>query len=232
MSEEKILREDVAFLIPAYNEGSAIRKTIDGIPKRFPKIIVVDDGSRDNTKDQVSSTRAQLVSHTVNLGQGAALQTAIEYALLDPSIKYFVTYDADGQHRVEDVDTMLNYLQNNPVDIVLGSRFLGKVINMPMAKLVALKAAIQFSNITSGVRLTDTHNGLRVLNRKAAENMNIQMPDFSHASEVIERIHEKKLRYAEVPVTIEYTNYSRSKGQSILNAINISFDVIMNKVIR
>ena len=94
-------KKAVLIIIPAYNEGSAIRKTIDGIPKRFPKIIVVDDGSRDNTKDQVSSTRAQLVSHTVNLGQGAALQTAIEYALLDPSIKYFVTYDADGQHRVE-----------------------------------------------------------------------------------------------------------------------------------
>lgn len=223
---------DVAFIIPAYNEGAAVRHTIASIPDDFSYIVAVNDGSRDDTLSQIKKTRARVVSHPVNLGQGAALQTGLDFALLNPNIKYFVTYDADGQHRIEDVRKMLNYIKEHNVDVVLGSRFLGEAKNMPKLKGLILKLAVWFSNTTSGVRLTDTHNGLRVLNRNAAEQMKLEMPDFSHASEIIERISQKELSYAEVPVTIIYTDYSRAKGQSMINAINISFDILLNRLMK
>lgn len=224
--------DNVALIIPAYNEGAAIAGTIEGIPIDFRNIIIIDDGSRDDTRERVAATRATLVKHPINLGQGAALQTGIDYALLDPGIEYFVTYDADGQHRIEDVRSMLEHIKQTGVDIVLGSRFLGEAINMPTMKRIVLKAAVWFSNITSGVKLTDTHNGLRVFNRATAQALKLELPDFSHASEIIERIGEKGMRYAEVPVTIIYTDYSRSKGQSMINAVNIGFDALLRKVIK
>lgn len=223
---------NVAIVIPAFNEGSAILATIQGIPDDFPHVIVVDDGSRDDTREQVEATRAMLVKHPINLGQGAALQTGIDMALLDPGIDYVVTFDADGQHRIEDVRSMIDYADQHRVQIVLGSRFLGKAINMPSMKRIILKAAVWFSNITSGVRLTDTHNGLRVIHRSAAAKMKLELPDFSHASEIVERIGQQAFSYAEVPVTIIYSEYSRSKGQSMINAVNIAFDALLRKVIK
>ncbi|MDT3486001.1 glycosyltransferase family 2 protein [Stenotrophomonas maltophilia] len=223
---------NVAVVIPAYNEGSAIKDTIHAIPSNFPKIIVIDDGSRDDTRERVLETRATLIRHPINLGQGAGLQTGIDAALLDPAIEYIVTFDADGQHRIEDVESMLAYAVQHKVQIVMGSRFLGKAINMPRMKRIILKAAVWFSNITSGVHLTDTHNGLRVIHRSAAERLKLELPDFSHASEIVERIGQQHFSYAEVPVTIIYSEYSRSKGQSMINAINIAFDAILRKVIK
>lgn len=223
---------NVAIVIPAFNEGSAILGTINGIPEDFPHIIVVDDGSRDDTREQVAATRAALVKHPINLGQGAALQTGIDMALLDPGVDYVVTFDADGQHRIEDVRAMIDHAERHSVQVVLGSRFLGEAINMPGMKRVILKAAVWFSNITSGVRLTDTHNGLRVIHRSAAERMKLELPDFSHASEIVERIGQERLTYAEVPVTIIYSEYSRSKGQSMINAVNIAFDALLRKMIK
>lgn len=223
--------EDVAIIIPAYNEGTAIAETINSIPKKFKHIICIDDGSKDDTAAQIQSTRAQLVRHPINMGQGAALQTGIDFALLSSEIKYFVTYDADGQHRIEDVETMLAYIRKHPVDIVLGSRFLGKAENISLVKKLILKLAIKFSNVSSGVKLTDTHNGLRVFNRTVAEGLKLQMADFAHASEIIDRIAEKQYSYKEVPVTIIYTDYSRSKGQSIINAVNIGFDVLIGRLV-
>lgn len=232
MNPNHFLHHNVAIVIPAFNEGKAIVDTIAGIPADFPHVIVVDDGSSDDTAASVSRTQARLVRHPINLGQGAALQTGIDYALLDPCIEYIVTYDADGQHRIEDVRSMLVHLQSNPVDIVLGSRFLGSAVNMPGMKRLILKLAVLFSNLTTGVKLTDTHNGLRIFNRTTADALQLQQPDFSHASEIIERIGELGLRYAEVPVTIIYTDYSRSKGQSMINAINIAFDALLRKVVK
>ncbi|MBK8869150.1 MAG: glycosyltransferase family 2 protein [Dermatophilaceae bacterium] len=221
---------DTVFLIPAYNESSAIVEVIHNIPEEFD-VVCVDDGSKDDTAAVINGTRAQLVRHCINLGQGAALQTAIDYALQDEDYDYFVTFDADGQHRIEDVRSMIDVMKSRDVDIVLGSRFLDDTSNVPALKRAILKLAVRFSNTTSGLHLTDTHNGLRVMNRHAAESMKLRMPDFSHASEIVTRIQELNLKYEEIPVTIIYSDYSRSKGQSVLNAINIAFDVIFNKVV-
>lgn len=222
---------EVAIIIPAYNEGKSIKEVIDGIPHKYQNIVVVDDGSADDTSAQVEKTRAKLVTHTLNLGQGASLQTGIEYALFNEKIKYFVTYDADGQHQIQDVDALLEHLVEYDVDIVMGSRFMGIADNITLMKKIVLRAAVKFSNISTGLKLTDTHNGLRVFNRKVAQGMQLTMADFAHASEILERISERGYKYAELPVRIIYTDYSRGKGQSMINAVNIAFDLMLKKVL-
>lgn len=223
---------EVTIIVPVYNEARVIKENIEHILGKFPRVICVNDGSTDGTVFEIAKTGAIIINHPINLGQGAALQTGIEYALKDPDVKYFVTFDADGQHRLEDVETMVNYIRTHEVDIVLGSRFLGRTENMTWVKKITLKLAVKFSNTTTGLRLTDAHNGLRVFNRRFADNLEITMPDMAHASEIIHRIADNKFKYAELPVTIAYTDYSRAKGQSIMNAINISFDLLLQKVIK
>lgn len=222
--------EDVYVIIPVYNEAEVVGRVVAEALKQFPNVICVDDGSNDNSVSEIEKTDAKLVKHPINLGQGATLQTGIEYALQHKDAKYFVTFDADGQHRLEDVKKMLEYIQTHNVDVVLGSRFLGKTENISLLKKVVLKAAVKFSNLTTGVYLTDAHNGLRVFNRHFAENVNITLPDMAHASEIIHEIKEKEFKYKELPVTIRYTDYTKSKGQSIMNAINITFDLLVRRI--
>lgn len=217
-------------IMPVYNEAKVVADTIKRVREQYEHVICVDDGSSDASWEQIIAAGGTLVRHPINLGQGAALQTGIDYALLDPKAKYFVTYDADGQHRLEDVAIMLKELHAGDVDIVLGSRFLGNAENINGVKRVVLKAAIVYSNYTSGLRLTDAHNGLRVFKRNVAESLNITMPDMAHASEIVHRIADCKFKYKEVPVTIKYTDYSMSKGQSVMNAINISFDLWLRRM--
>jgi glycosyltransferase involved in cell wall biosynthesis len=219
-----------AIIVPVYNEETVIRGVVESCLKLFSTVVCVNDGSRDTSSAQIQQTEAYLVEHPINMGQGAALQTGIEFARQLPAIKYFVTFDADGQHRLEDVKHMLTDIRTGDYDIILGSRFLGETIGINRSKLIILKLAISFSNLTSGLKLTDTHNGLRVFNRRIAEEMQITMPDMTHASEILEIIALKKYRYKEVPVTIEYTEYSRSKGQSLINAVNIGFDMLLRKI--
>lgn len=222
----------VYVIIPVYNEGKVIRGVVEDVIKIFPNVVCIDDGSTDSSSREISNTKAQIVKHPMNLGQGGALQTGLEYALLDPKAKYFVTFDADGQHMVNDVEKMLTVLRKEDLDIILGSRFMGTVENIPKLKKAMLKLAVKFTNKTSGLKLTDAHNGLRVFNRKVAEGLNIKNPDFSHASEIIETISDKKFKYKEVPVTILYTKYSKTKGQSIFNAVNMGLDILFDRLIK
>lgn len=221
---------NTCLIIPVYNEGAVIRGVIENIKDPSYRVVCVNDGSRDNSREEILKTSAYYVEHPINMGQGAALQTGIEFAKGLPGVEYFVTYDADGQHRLEDVKKMLGTIKKQKVDIVLGSRFLGETENMSRTKGFILKSAIQFSNFTSGIKLTDTHNGLRVFNRRVAEKMQITMSDMAHASEILEIIRENNFSYTEIPVKIVYTDYSKAKGQSIFNAVNISFDVLLRRI--
>ncbi len=223
---------EVALIIPVYNEEKVIRDVIEIIKKEFKYIICIDDGSKDNSAKEIEKTGVFLVQHPINMGQGAAIQTGIEFARQIKKIKYFVTYDADGQHRLQDVKKMLKVINSDNYDIVLGSRFLGKADGISKSKYLILKLAIYFSNITSGIKLTDTHNGLRVFNRSFADSLQITLSDMSHASEIIEIIARGNYKYIEIPVVIEYTDYSRSKGQSVINAVNIGFDTLIRKITR
>lgn len=224
-------RSDTVFILPVYNEAEVVGGVVGSILKQYKYVVCVDDGSTDRSVQELLSTDAYLVQHPINMGQGAALQTGIDFAKQLP-VKYFVTFDADGQHQLSDVKAMLKQIEKSKVDIVMGSRFLGRTENMSLMKRVILRAAVKFTNRTSGLRLTDTHNGLRVFNRNVAETLKITMPDMSHASEIIELIKKNQYRYEEVPVTIRYTDYSMSKGQSMINAVNIGFDLLLRRISR
>jgi polyprenyl-phospho-N-acetylgalactosaminyl synthase len=222
--------KDVAFVVPVYNEAEVIGSVIAGILEACPHVVCVNDGSSDASADAILDAGAFLVNHPINMGQGAALQTGIEFARLLPGVTRFVTFDADGQHRVEDALRMLAVLDETGVDIVLGSRFLGEVNGASALRRAVLKMAVRFSNATSGVKLTDAHNGLRAFNRHVADTMRITTSDMTHASEIIEIISRNGYTYVEVPVTIDYTEYSTQKAQPVLNAVNIAFDTLLRKV--
>lgn len=215
------MNHNTCVIIPVYNKDGAVKSVIDELSPYFSNILCVDDGCTDDSVAEIMKTKATLIRHTTNRGQGAALRTGIEHALKNPKTKYFITFDADGQHRTKDALSMLNHIRTHRVDIVMGSRFLGSARDIPIVKRWLLKAAILFSNATTGLKLTDTHNGLRVFNRAAASKMRLRCTGMAHASEIIYRIAENNLRYAEVPVTILYTDYSRTHGQSMLNSFGI-----------
>lgn len=194
-------------------------------------MVCVNDGSRDNSAAQIAKTGAHLVDHPLNMGQGAALQTGLDYALQFKRLKYFVTFDADGQHGINDVVDMVAYIKaHKEVDVMLGSRFRGKAENISFLKKQLLRLAVIVTNWTTGLKLSDAHNGLRVFNRNVAEKLNITMPDMAHASEIIHRIAEHGFNYHELPITIAYTDYSKAKGQPMLNAVNIMFDLMLQRM--
>lgn len=212
-------------IIPVYNEAEVIAGVVTATLLMFPNIVCVDDGSRDGSAEQVLGTGAHLVSHPVNLGQGAALQTGIEYALRQPGGKYFVTFDADGQHRPEDAAALVDAVRTSAADVALGSRFLEAANEVPWIKRVLLKTVAALSPAARRLQLTDAHNGLRVLNRAAAESLNITMNGMAHASEIVAQLAKSELTVTEVPVTVLYTEYSKAKGQSLINGVNILFDL-------
>lgn len=215
------MNADTWLVVPLYNEGTVVREVILEARKTFQNIVCVDDGSGDNSVEEALAGGAVVVSHPINLGQGAALQTGIDFALLQPGAEYFVTFDSDGQHRTEDAQLMVDRLRTEPLDIVIGSRFLDDRTNASRLKKVVLRMAVLFERITTGVKLTDAHNGLRALNRHAATAIRIRQNRMAHASEIVGLIGAKKLRYDEQAVQIIYTDYSRAKGQSLWNSVNI-----------
>lgn len=215
------MNADTWLVVPLYNEGTVVREVILEARKTFQNIVCVDDGSSDNSVEEALAGGAVVVSHPINLGQGAALQTGIDFALLQPGAEYFVTFDSDGQHRTEDAEMMVERLRNEPLDIIVGSRFLDDRTNASRLKKAVLRLAVLFERVTTGVKLTDAHNGLRALNRHAAAAIRIRQNRMAHASEIVGLIGSKKLRYDEQAVQIIYTDYSRAKGQSLWNSVNI-----------
>lgn len=225
--------DDTLVIVPAYCEGQVIQENLQKLLKEFRHVVCIDDGSSDNTASEIAKTSAILISHPINLGQGGAIQTGIEYGIMQ-RFPFMATFDADGQHSIDDLKQMVKHMRRHPeIDIVLGSRFLDKKPeNMPLSKRFLLKAAIAFSNLTSRLRLTDTHNGLRVFTLRTATLLDLRMNDYSHASEILDKIHRYHLRYEEMATTISYSEYSTAKGQSSINAINIMVDQLLNMIKR
>lgn len=217
-------------VIPAYNEGGKLFEVLENIQKYFENIVVVDDGSIDNTDSiLINQKKIKYVQHPINLGQGAALQTGIQYAL-DQGAEWLVTMDADGQHDPEDALKMLHKAQQEHLDVCFGSRFLGATIGMPYSRKLILKTGIVFQSITTGMRMTDVHNGLRIISGKAAYKINMRQNRMAHASEIISICKSLSLKIDEYPVTVRYTEYSKSKGQSSVGAIAILADIILAKL--
>ena len=215
---------NVWIVVPAFNEAGMIGEVIADLRSVFSNVVCVDDGSRDDTGEAALRAGAHLVRHPVNLGQGAAIQTGVEYARRQPGAQVFATFDADGQHRVKDLVTMIDRLGTGDVDVVIGTRFGPGVSRPPLLKRVVLQTATRLSARGRKLGLTDTNNGLRVFNKTVADGLDITMNGMSHATEFIMLIAENRWRVAEEPVEVLYTEYSQSKGQPLLNGVNIIFD--------
>jgi glycosyltransferase involved in cell wall biosynthesis len=221
--------QDVWLVIPVFNEEAVIADVLAHVLETFPNVVCVDDGSRDGSVRKVLGSGAHLLRHPINLGQGAALQSGLTYALAQPGAEYFVTFDADGQHRVEDVVTMIGVLREKEADVVLGSRFLATAEAVPPLKRLVLRSVVRLSGPSRKLGLTDAHNGLRALSREVAEKIDIVQSGMAHASELVGFLAHSPFRVREIPVTIDYTEYSMSKGQSLLNGINIVFDLTFRR---
>ena len=215
---------DVWIVVPAFNEAGVIGGVITDLRSVFTHVVCVDDGSDDDTGDIALRAGAHLVRHPVNLGQGAAIQTGVEYARRQPGAQVFATFDADGQHRVEDLVAMIDRLGRGDVDVVIGTRFGPGVSRPPLLKRVVLQTAVRLSPRGRRLGLTDSHNGLRVFNKTVADGLDITMNGMSHANEFIMLIAENRWRVAEQPVEVLYTEYSSAKGQPLLNGVNIIVD--------
>jgi polyprenyl-phospho-N-acetylgalactosaminyl synthase len=211
-------------VVAAFNEAATIDDVLADLRTIPCQTVVVDDGSTDNTAGKAVAAGATVLRHVVNLGQGAALQTGIDYALQEGA-SHIGTLDADGQHAAESVTTLLEKLRESNSDIAVGSRALGTSVGMPRSRSMIIKAAVWFTRLHSGLPITDTHNGLRVMTRCAAEKIRIHQPRMAHASEIMSQIREHSLRFVEAPVTITYTEYSMRKGQSVLGALKILLDL-------
>lgn len=216
-------------VMPAFNEGLAIADVVRQVKARFPNLVVIDDGSADDTAIEAELAGAFVIRHPVNLGQGAALQTGFCWAL-EQGVGWVVTLDSDGQHDPDDALALLEQAQREQLDVCLGSRFLGGTVGMTWSRRLLLKTALRFQNLTSGLRLTDVHNGLRVLSCPALRLVRLEQDRMAHASEIVSQLANSGLRVGEGPVTIRYTEYSVAKGQRALGALNILMDLMLARL--
>lgn len=218
-------------VVAAFNEAAVIREVVEDLRRHFRNIVVVDDGSSDQTATQANLAGATVLRHPINRGQGAALQTGISFAL-QQGAEFFVTFDADGQHDPEDAESLLTPLLDGTAQAVLGNRFSEHSDSVPPARRVLLKCAVIFSRLTSGARLNDAHNGLRAFSRQMAGHIDITLDGMAHASEIADQIHRSGLPYTERPVRIAYTDHSQQKGQSWSAAFGIAWDYLIGRVLR
>lgn len=233
-SEKKIIKGREVFIIPSYNEWKIIKSTIKNILDNwYTNILVVNDWSRDNSRKILEKfwDKIILLNHYKNRGQWAALETWFEYIRRYWDIDYVVTFDADGQHDINDLKKFEKIMKKDEtIDILLWSRFLwNKKIWIPLTRRIILKLWIIFTFFISNIHLSDTHNGYRVIRKRALETIRITQDGMTHASEIIDIVSTEKLAYKEVPVNIVYTEYSLAKWQSSWNAINIAMRIIWSK---
>lgn len=217
--------EDVAILVPVYNEARVVGDVVAGLTEHVGHVVCVDDGSTDASAEAAGRAGAIVLRHATNLGQGAALQTAIDHALTLPGVRYLVTFDADGQHQLDDALAMVDLARTEDLAVVFGSRFLDERTQAGFLKKLILKTAVWVTNQSTGMRLTDAHNGLRVIRTDAARGVHLTQNRMAHASEIVLQLGRTRLPWREYPVHVLYTDYSKAKGQSLLNAINILFEL-------
>ncbi len=217
-------------IVPAFNEGKAVKATVELLLAAGYRVVVVDDGSTDETAD-VGRLPVVYLRHAVNLGQGAALQTGMTYALR-AGAEIAVHFDADGQHDCAQIERLIAPILEGQADVVFGSRFLRSQdrAQVPWKKRVLLRGGILISWAMTGMLLSDTHNGFRALSRRALERVQLQENGFAHATEIMQRVREAGMRYLEVPITITYSEYSQQKGQRLSGSLSILFDLIMAKL--
>ena len=225
--------KNIFFVVPAYNEATVLKATLEPLIQAGYPVVVVDDGSSDGSWEILQKLPVYALRHNINLGQGAALQTGT-MAALAKGAKVIVHFDADGQHQLQDVPGLLEPVLAGEADVALGSRFMrhDDKKEVPLSKRALLKMAIILNGAMTGLWLTDAHNGLRVLDRRAAEGIDLLENGYAHATEILNQIRRLKLRCVERPTRVHYSKYARSKGQSKWNAVNILYELLSGRLLK
>lgn len=226
------MNKSVFVVIPAFNESATIGKVVSDLLKAdYKNIVVVDDCSADNTYEIASSFPVHVLRHSINRGQGASLKTGIDFALQNEA-EVVVTFDSDGQHCAGDLSAVLSPVIAGDVDVTIGSRFIKK-IEVPFLRKILLKGSVLVMFLFYHIKMSDAHNGLRALSRNAAEKIEMTCDRMAHASEIIEEIHRKKIKFKEIPVTIKYNEETLKKGHgSYFGAVKVLTGMIFKKFMR
>lgn len=232
----------LAIIIPVFNEGPALAAALDGLtsfvaggsldPLGYERIdvVLVDDGSRTPVRVEprpAPRLHLHLLRHLINLGQGAALQTGVTYACDTLRSDEFVTMDSDGQHRPQDLPTLLGELRRSGARIVFGDRFSSSgTQGIPASRRIILRAAAAFEVLLTGVKLNDAHNGFRAFDRSLAESLDLKQNRMAHATEFKQHLARTKATYSEAPVAIAYSQESLAKGQRNTGSLVILKDLL------
>ncbi len=219
-------------VLPAFNEEKKIGEVIRELKsKGYNNLVVIDDGSQDRTAEIAENYGADVLVHVINRGQGAALKTGIKYCL-SKNADIIVTFDSDGQHLPEDISKLTKPIVNNEAEVCIGSRFLENTTNAPFIRRLFLRSGAVLLSKMYKLNLTDSHNGLRALSRTAAQKINLTSDRMEHASELLEQISKNQLKYKEVPVTIQYTQYSLDHGQRSWAAFKILYRMFLRRFLK
>jgi glycosyltransferase involved in cell wall biosynthesis len=217
---------DVIVIIPVFNEEGSISKVIDEVTGAGFKVLCVNDASMDKSWEIICGKGVGVLNHSINLGQGATLESGFEVVRRNLlQCKLVATFDADGQHQVSDLLRFLDELNDNPkIDFILGSRFLDDRTQVSILKRIILKGFAFASKFSLGLKVTDRHNGLRLFKREFLLNFNLTISGYGHADEFLVYISKNDINYAEVGTHILYTDYSKFKGQPLINGVRTLFD--------
>ncbi len=210
-------------IVPIFNEKENIRKVLEDLQNYFENIIVINDGSDDSSYEHIKSQDIYYLKHIINLGQGASIDSGLRYFLSNKKFDYAITFDGDGQNQAIDADRMIKYAKQMNLSAVLGTRFKQKynTKTIPFIKRCTLYLAVLYERLIFNIKLTDAHNGLRVLKKDLVKNVILPLKNFdmSHATEISYKICKSEFKYGEYPVNVEYKN---KRSQSPINAINIA----------
>jgi glycosyltransferase involved in cell wall biosynthesis len=219
----------VVAVVPAYKEEGRIGAVVQALASRVDSVIVVDDGSGDATAREAAAAGAVVLTHSLNRGQGAALRTGVEAALVGGA-DVVVHIDADGQHDPDAIPALVAPVMSGSADIVFGSRFLGiSAEGMPASRRALLWAARQFSALVLGIprTFTDPQSGLRAMSAAAARAIDFKQDRMAHCSEILRLTARSGLRATEVPVRVRYTADTLAKGQKATDAFKIVWQLLL-----
>lgn len=227
----------VVFLVRVYNEEQVLKKVLQKIFSAwYENILVINDGSTDNSKNILEKfdDKIILLNHSFNRWAWSALETWFEYLRRYWEVEYVITFDADWQHNIEDATKFIKKLdENRDIEVIFGSRFMKWAkTNVPFWRKIILFWWKIFTTIVSQIHLTDSHNWYRAFRYDVLNKISLKIDSMAYASELIDNISTKNIKYSEVPVDILYTPYSISKWQKSYNAISIAFKTIWNKFFR
>jgi glycosyltransferase involved in cell wall biosynthesis len=229
--------KSIGIVLPAYNEGEVIGSVIADIPSSIDinnikcevRVVVVNDGSSDNTAQEVKKfKKVYLINHILNSGAGAATRTGLHFAY-DQGCDYVVTMDSDGQHAIEDVKKLIDTILKGDADFVIGSRLINSE-GMPWYRVLGNKGLSLFTFLMFGVFVTDSQSGLKALNRKAISQINFHSNNFAFCSEMLWHAKKAKLKIKEVPIKAIYSDYSLAKGQTNWDVVHIIRQMVRQRI--